>query len=219
MSEKRLTWSEWSKKHEIPRKALHTSIGFCSLILQKLGTEATDVTPWLELFFIPAFSCDLLRFNWPAFSRLFNKLFGPLMRESELKNWNGLIFYVVGVWVVLKLFPKEIAAMSILLLSWCDTAASTLGRRFGKYTPKIAKNKSLAGSMGAFFCGTFCAYLYWGLLFKSPDSLAARSSIPFPLLCVINGLIGAFAEAMDIWGLDDNLVIPIVSGTLLYLIL
>lgn len=109
--------------------------------------------------------------------------------------------------------------MSVLLLSWCDTTASTVGRKWGKYTPKIAKNKSLAGSLGAFVCGVFCCYVYWGLFRTGPDSLAAQSRIPFPWLCLINGFIGAFAEAMDVWGLDDNLVIPVVSACLLYLIM
>ncbi|EPX74188.1 phosphatidate cytidylyltransferase Ptp4 [Schizosaccharomyces octosporus yFS286] len=215
----KLTWSQWSKKNELPRKLLHTSIGFITLGFQWYEFHAEQITPYLALGFILVLTGDIIRFQWPAFSRLYNRVMGPLMRESEKNNWNGVIFYLVGTLIVLNFLPEEIAVMSILLLSWCDTAASSFGRKYGKYTPKIAKNKSLAGSIGAFVCGVLASFVYWGIIRRGPNNLARQSWMPFPVLCVVNGLIGAVAEAMDVWGLDDNVVIPVVSGGLLYLLM
>jgi len=60
--------------------------------------------------------------------------------------------------------PKDIAVMSILLLSWCDTAASTFGRLWGHLTPRVRKGKSLAGSIAACVTGVITAVVWWGWL-------------------------------------------------------
>ena len=31
---------------------------------------------------------------------------GPLMRDKEKQQWNGVIFYLLGAWIVLSFFPK-----------------------------------------------------------------------------------------------------------------
>lgn len=69
--------------------------------------------------------------------------------------------------VSLRLFPEDIASVSIVILSWCDPCASTFGRLFGKRTPSLpsplfARRKSLAGFVAATIMGSFVAYLFWG---------------------------------------------------------
>lgn len=89
---------------------------------------------------------------------------GALMRESEVDGYNGVIWYLLGAWAVLRYCPKDIGAMSVILLSWCDTAASTFGRLWGRYTPQVRKGKSLAGSLAAMFVGIATAAWFWGYL-------------------------------------------------------
>ena len=87
------------------------------------------------------------------------------MRESEAHDrFNGVIAYLAGLWFTFYWCDKDVAVMSVLLLSWCDTAASTFGRLFGKYTPRIRRGKSLAGSMAAFVVGFMSAGLFWGMV-------------------------------------------------------
>jgi diacylglycerol kinase (CTP) len=31
---------------------------------------------------------------------------GPLMRDREKQQWNGVIYYLLGAWIVLSFFPK-----------------------------------------------------------------------------------------------------------------
>ena len=118
------TWNFFVKKWEIPRKTLHVSIGntlnlsihefcliwlgvgFVCLYLYKLGYEPRDVAPLLVYIFIPAFFGDVVRFTWPAFNRLWTRVMGPLMRDREKQQWNGVIFYLLGAWTVLSFFPK-----------------------------------------------------------------------------------------------------------------
>ena len=91
---------------------------------------------------------------------------------------------------VLAVLPRDLAVMAILMyvsplycppsftnasfhsLSWCDTAASTIGRLYGRYTPPLprrllsliplAPRKSLAGTLAAFTTGTVTAMTMWG---------------------------------------------------------
>lgn len=164
------------------------------------------------------------------------------MRESEVDGYNGVISYLLGAWIVMRFCPKDVGVMSILLLSWCDTAASTFGRLWGHLTPKVRKGKSLAGSIAACVTGVITAVLWWGWLgplyselnqgdsaFAFQGVLAlpaqfsqslglsvAQSSITgYPALGVmslVTGIIASGSEALDLFGWDDNLTIPVLCG-------
>ncbi|KAF3918563.1 hypothetical protein AA313_de0200089 [Arthrobotrys entomopaga] len=219
-------------RHEVPRKALHVSIGFIVLHLYKTGVQPASITPVLGYALIPIVSADILRFISPSFNWLYIRVLGALMRESEFSGWNGVIWYMIGTWTVLTIFPKDVATLSILLLSWCDTAASTFGRLFGKHTPQIRKGKSLAGSLAAFVIGSAAtAYFYGRVVRETPrwpeDPIPAVSylgnlqvlgigqvtgTLALGIVSAVTGLIGSVSELVDIWGLDDNVVIPVLSA-------
>jgi diacylglycerol kinase (CTP) len=84
------------------------------------------------------------------------------MRESEVHSYNGTIWYLAGTWAVLRFCPKDIGVMGVLLLSWCDTAASTVGRLYGRYTPQVRRGKSVAGTAAALGVGVLTALTFWG---------------------------------------------------------
>ncbi|KAF8148399.1 hypothetical protein B0H34DRAFT_802939 [Crassisporium funariophilum] len=157
---------------EIPRKVLHGSIGFFTLYLYiSEGDVRTIVLVlWMALaIIIPA---DLLRFKSQRFERLYERYLGFLMRESEKDSINGVVWYILGVNFVLSLYPQDIATVAILILSWADTAASTIGRLYGSQTRKLparlpllrlplAPRKSLAGFSAATVTGAAIALGFW----------------------------------------------------------
>jgi len=228
-------------KHEVPRKALHVSIGFFVVWLYLSGTQTRAVCPYLMGALVPIAAVDVLRHHNAPFNRFYVKALGALMRESEFAGYNGVIFYLLGAWAVLYAFPKDVGVMGTLLLSWCDTAASTFGRLYGRYTPRIRKGKSLAGSLAAFIVGVGTSVFFWGWLVPTkgpfpgdenfmftgtlslPPALAeavglesATASISGALalgvMSVWSGLVAASSEVVDIFGWDDNLTIPVLSG-------
>lgn len=169
------------------------------------------------------------------------------MRETEANDkYNGVIWYLLGTWTVLNFFPKDIGVASVLLLSWCDTAASTFGRLYGRYTPRIRKGKSLAGSAAAAAVGVVTALVWWGwigphferngvadnsgpyafayqgvltlpakaqeLLHLSPSQASVTGPAALGLLSIAAGFIASASEAMDIFGWDDNVTIPVLCG-------
>ena len=156
-------------KHEIPRKLLHVSIGFVTLEFYRRGIQTFEITPWLLSLLIPIAATDLLRHRYERVNKLYIRSLGALMRESEVKGYNGVIWYLLGAFIVLHAFPKDIGVMGVLLLSWCDTAASTFGRLYGKHTIKLRQGKSLAGTVAAFFTGVATALFFWAHLFPASE--------------------------------------------------
>ncbi|KAJ9150006.1 CTP-dependent diacylglycerol kinase 1 [Pleurostoma richardsiae] len=234
-------WRTFVHKHEVPRKALHVSIGFFVIWLYVSGTQTRSVCPYLMGALIPIASIDYFRHLYPSFNRVYVKFLGALMRESEFAGYNGVIFYLLGAWVVLYFFPKDVGVMGVMLLSWCDTAASTFGRLYGRHTPRIRKGKSLAGSIAAFLVGVATAGWFWGWLaptvgplpgddnfmFKGvlrlprtvagafglvDDQATISGSLAVGLMSIWSGLVAATSEVVDIFGWDDNLTIPVLSG-------
>ncbi|KAI9673825.1 MAG: hypothetical protein M1829_003943 [Trizodia sp. TS-e1964] len=236
-------WRSLIHRHEIPRKALHVSIGFFVIYLYTSGVQTSAITPWLMSALIPVATTDYLRHRFKSVNRLYIRCLGALMRESEVDGWNGVIWYLLGAWIVLGWFPKDVGVMGVLLLSWCDTAASTFGRAYGRYTIRLRKGKSLAGTIGAFVVGALTAAMFYGWLAPRTgsfpddpvDAFMFTGSLSLPLavtrylgwrhtqgtvtgalalvaISAWTGFVGAASELVDVFGLDDNLTIPVLSG-------
>ncbi|KAK4184715.1 hypothetical protein QBC35DRAFT_476991 [Podospora australis] len=234
-------WRTFVHKHEVPRKALHVSIGFFVIWLYLSGTQTYSVCPYLMGALVPIAAVDVARHHYQPFNRFYVKVLGALMRESEFSGYNGVIFYLLGAWFALYSFPKDVGVMAVLLLSWCDTAASTFGRLYGRYTPRLRRGKSLAGSSAAFMVGVGTAAYFWGWLaptkgpfpgdenfmftgtLRLPQLLAdavglapAKATISGALalgvMSLWSGFVAAASEVVDVFGWDDNLTIPVLSG-------
>lgn len=238
-------WRTFVHKHEVPRKLLHVSIGFLVAWLYLSGAQTSSVTPWLMALLVPIAAVDLLRHHHPGFNRFYVKVLGALMRESEFAGYNGVIFYLLGAWTVLYFFPKDVGVVGTLLLSWCDTAASTFGRMYGAYTPRIRRGKSLAGSAAAFIVGVATAGAFWGWLsptygpFQGDDAFMFTGSLALPralcdavgisreaatitgplalgVMSLWSGFVASASEVVDVFGWDDNLTIPVLSGVFMW---
>jgi diacylglycerol kinase (CTP) len=235
-------WRSFIHKHEIPRKILHVSIGFLTLFLYVTGTQTSSIHPVLLTMLVPIALTDVLRHRYWQINRFYIRCLGALMRESEVDGYNGVISYLLGAWIVMRFCPKDVGVMAILLLSWCDTAASTFGRLWGRYTPAIRRGKSLAGSIAACITGIITAAVWWGWLgpmfadynqgeyaFAFQDVLmlpkqardvlgldVAHASITgywaLAAMSVASGVIASASEAIDLFGWDDNLTIPVLCG-------
>jgi len=152
---------------EKPRKVFHSSIGFLVLHLYLSHSDLDGIVRALSYFLGVVVTADVIRLNFPPFERLYEKVLGFLMRETEKTRCNGVVFYLIGTIVTLRLFPEDIGCVAIMTLSWADTAASLFGRIFGSFTPPLphppfASRKSLAGFIAAAAAGAGIAALFWG---------------------------------------------------------
>lgn len=127
---------------------------------------------------------------------LFHKLIKKLSRSNEKNHFiTPPVFLALGIILVLLIFPKNIAYGSITIVAIGDPLAAYAGGKLGR---RHIGRKSLEG----FAIGTFAAFAL--TLFLVPPSIGAIGSI-----------VGMIVELTGV--LDDNLTIPVSSGTAMYL--
>lgn len=149
---------------------------------------------------------DLTRHQIPIVNRIAMKHFRFVMRDYEHHGMAGVSWLMIGAFVIILLFPKNVVTLSLLFLGIADPFASYIGIKYGK--DKLIGNKSLQGTIGAFVACTFISvvFFYW-------QNLMTEQLI---IVCIFSGLIGALSELIPIGKLDDNLTLPLISAVLLW---
>ena len=188
-------------KH-IGRKLYHIvgGLGLLSLFYL-LGREQAFVV--YAVLFCVVLAADLARLKIPAVNHFVYARFGSFIRKSEENKLTGTAPYVLGIASSLYLYRSDIATAAVCFLACGDVAATTIGERFGR--TKIGQ-KSLEGSL-AFVVAAAVAGL-----------LLPFAGIPIVYWLVIAGaVVAAGAELLPL-PVNDNLVIPVVSGGAMTLI-
>lgn len=190
------------------RKAWHMATGLLGLAVyynSSLSIESIAVA--LLVFSLAAFIVEFVRLRNDKINMVLMSVMKPFMRESEKTSVSGLPFYALGSGLTLLIFPEKIAILSVLFLIFADPIASVFGILYGK--DKILPNKSLQGTLAAFTVCYVIAMVY-GMRFSNPN---------MNLLCfsLLAGMIGSISELCSRY-VDDNLSIPVISGTGLYLV-
>lgn len=188
---------------ELSRKAVHLSSLLISAFVYLFGAKlALQILIPLSLLF---FLGDILRAKSLFIRDLISRYLAFMMRDFELQQGkiviNGASWVLCGAVLSLCLFPERIAfaAFSILILG--DAFAAIIGRRFGK-TPLGKTGKSVEGTL-AFIGFSF-------LVFPFVPELGFFSVL-------VSIVSGAIAEALPL-PIDDNIRIPLVSGSVLWLL-
>ena len=138
-------------------------------------------------------------------NRLFTWVFRPVLRESERAKLAGSTAMMVGVTVIVLIFPRPVTLLSLLFFAVADPLASYCGILYGR--DKLIGNKSFQGSAAAFLA---CFVIAVGYLYAT-DFMRERLF----LVSWLAGLIGAASELIPVGKLDDNLVFPVMSASLL----
>lgn len=149
---------------------------------------------------------DVFRQYSPMLNRILMGTFGPLMRNYEAKGLTGTSYMILGVFITIALFPTEVVKLALFFLATADPIASYIGIRYGQ--DRLWKNKSLQGSLAAFAVCVLVSFFYYlskGLMMEK-----------LLIVSILSGLAGAFSELVPVGKLDDNLVLPVLSATLLY---
>lgn len=128
-------------------------------------------------------------------------------RKKDIKNFpgKGSFFLVCGAFFSTILFDPEIAIAAVIIMAVGDSIATIIGKYVGKIPLPYNREKSLEGSLLAFFAGT----------------LAATLVIPFHH-ALIGSSVAMMIESLPLkikkLSIDDNLIIPIVAGITLTLL-
>lgn len=148
---------------------------------------------------------DLARLYFHRFNRTLMWIFGYVMREGERRRLSGLSHMILGVVLIVLIFPRNAVVLSLLFLGVADPLASYFGIRYGR--DKLVGEKSLQGTFAAFvacFLLSFAFFYYMNLMHER-----------LFIVCLASGLIGAASELVPIGNWDDNFVFPVFSAALL----
>ena len=181
---------------EVRRKLVHL-VGLAIPINYGWASRDTAlavVVP-LSLCFL---AVDLLRRYHPGLAGLFRKyFFGIVLRDREERTLMGSTYFLLAASLILLLFPKTIAIVSLLILIVSDTCAALVGKGIGRVR---ILGKTLEGSL-AFLLSALLIVWCYPHLNRFSGSLAAVGAALIELLPI---------------HVDDNFSIPLVAGAIMF---
>lgn len=188
------------RKREFWRAVVHILLSLSLIALVEFG-----MTPFeLFLILIIAISTSMIykRIKIPILSIFVENL----ERPDILKTFpgRGLVFLLTGMLLAYKLFPHDIAMVSMIALGILDPLSKIFGMSFGR-TLNILDPKHKKYLEGHFIGGT--------------ATFLASLTLVNPIEALIAAVVGALSESVivDLNGqaLDDNVVIPLSVGSVL----
>jgi len=189
-------------KFELQRKILHILIGIIGILLIAYNS-ITLFQIFMILFLGIILSLICLKFEIPVIS-YFLKNFE---RKEDLETLPGraVIFAVAGSLLTLKLFPREIALAAITILIFADPISHVIGKAFGRAKSPIDNKKNIEGPIaGALISSLFATFFV-------PFYLAFSAAL---VAMIFESIIIKIQDVK----LDDNLIIPLAAGTVMFLI-
>ena len=167
---------------------------------------------------------DLLRFKFEIIQKIFMKSVGFMLKGHESDRFQAGIPYALGLAIGVALFPKAIVVSAVLFLQAGDPAAAYFGGKYGKH--RFSNGKSLEGLIAGIAVALPTALLFIILhtIFSTDPTMALweADSIHYGVFGILfaGATMGFAAELISKHGLlsDDNLIIPVVSGTVMTLL-
>ena len=186
---------------EFRRKILHIFFGLIAVAL--IYYDLIQI--WAFLILIVAgiiISFISARLEIPVISQML-KWFD----RNEKTPGNGAITLVIGIALVWTIFygKKDIICASVMILSLGDSFSLIVGKYFGKRKHPLNSFKMIEGTIAGIIAGFFGALIFVSFL----EALFA--SVVAMLIEAVNIKIGKQV-------IDDNLIIPIVAGVVIYII-
>ena len=186
------------------RKVFHVlGIGAAGFTYALTPTTPLEACVILGVFAAAFVSLDALRFYLPALNKKVKRDFGAFMRDYELDGLSGSSWFLFAALITLAAYPKMAAALGMIYLALGDPLASFVGVKWGRI--RLPGGKSLEGSLALF---GVCALVGWGVLTQVVGlGLGAAAAVAVP-----SAAAAAVAEWLPVKRLDDNFVVPILTG-------
>jgi glycerol-3-phosphate acyltransferase PlsY len=186
--------------HTLQRRFWHVIGGLLVLAPYALALVQREAyAAALALVVALLLAVDLVRLRSPRTNAFFARVLRHLLLPRDLTGLNGTTYFLAGILLAVLLFPRLHAIAAALFLVVGDFAAGVVGRAWGRTRPRPG-GKSLEGSAACF---------------------AACFAVAFPLVGWPAATGGALAAALVEYAplpLDDNLLIPPLSGAVLHLL-
>ena len=185
---------------EISRKTIHILNIIIPLSHIYIFTNKIDMIIFLSAMIIFCFFIEISRNQNSFISKIFEKYLSFMMRSFEKQgSLTGSTWVFAGALITIVLVPKPFCLLALFFLAFGDTVAALVGIKFPFI--KIG-SKTLSGS---FACFVMC--LLVALILNFDISL---------IVILIGALTATIAELISI-KINDNILIPVLSGCSMYL--
>lgn len=187
---------------ELNRQLFHILLGVTIVALLKFGfIDKNIILTIIIIGLILSYLSKTIKI--PIIYQLLQKF----ERKQGLDKFpgKGIIFYFIGVYIPLLLFPKDIAMAGIMVLALGDSISHLFGLHFGKIKHPLSKTKFLEGTIAGFVAGFIGALVFarWYEAFFA--SLAAM-------------IVETIEIKIGTQQVDDNLIVPLVAGGVIWVV-
>lgn len=188
------------EKHEILRKLIHLSSIIYPIAYSIFFTKE-------KMIIITAFICtiiiliDLLRLKYRKLNKIFFHYLQHSLRTREKFNLTGASFFLLGIFLTILLFKKDIAIIALYILIISDTCASIIGITLGRH--QICGEKTMEGFIG--FLASAIIVSFVSIYFMN-----------LSIFCLICASIGTSIVELSskTFKINDNLLIPMIFAIL-----
>ncbi|MCM2325432.1 MAG: hypothetical protein NDI94_03130 [Candidatus Woesearchaeota archaeon] len=190
--------SEFFRRYEFRRKLVHLFVGLISLCAIGMFTRIQLMVGLLIAIIISLAFSIYTRYKKPE---MILNILAYFEKPRDLMRFpgKGAVYYFVGVLASVTFFEPNVAKAAIMILALGDPTAFLIAKFYGRTKLAVNKNKVLEGTLAGTFFGT----------------LGAMFFVPLPI-AFFGSAFGMMAEAIELqFNLDDNFVIPIVSGVIM----
>ncbi len=190
------------------RRLWHMGAGVFISVLYYTWISTNTAITFLGIILGIELLVETMRLRVPSVNEKIMKIWGPIMRTREVNRMSAIPHYLVATILVIAIFPKPIAILSILYLACGDPIASIAGIQFGHLSVRIAPGKSLVGTVAG-----VCTCFLITLIFMSFMQVSFGIHL---LVSLIGGVVGGMAELVPL-EMDDNFTIPVISGFMMWI--
>jgi HAD superfamily phosphoserine phosphatase-like hydrolase len=185
-------------RNELLRESIHACGFFIPLLAFYAGLYVTALFILVvTLLYVMSELARMERKNLPIISYITYHA----ANQSELFEFTTApIFFALGILLTLLIFPNPAGSAAIAIFALGDSTASIFGRIYGKKALPFNRGKTLEGSTVGFFFAFLAGSFYIA-----------------PLMALIGALVAMFIEYLPL-PVNDNLVTPIITGAVLFII-
>jgi len=181
---------------ELRRQIAHALTGIALILLIKMDIVTTPILGGVLV--LGTVAIILIRdYPLPGVSHAL-KLF-ERARDMKFFPGRGAFFFVLGSFLALLLFERQIALAGIAIMAVGDAVTTVIGIYFGRFKNPFNPEKHLEGTMLAIIISTLAAFTF----------------VDFHM-AFFGAVAGIFVESLAIRFIDrvidDNLLIPLVAG-------
>ena len=186
----------------IGRRLFHVVAG-SSIPLAGIFFSETVIIWALAILAAQGLVLDLVRFRVGWLNALFMRSMAPLLKEDEAGHITGATYMLIAALIVFVLYGKEVGIPVMFFLSLGDPAAAMMGRRMPG--PRIL-GKSPGGTAAFIGVGAIAVAV-----------LLAADGIDHHWALWVGVAVAGVVELVSIPP-DDNLAIPLLAGTAMFLL-